>query len=347
MPPVLITADLPGIGGRLKAEPAHFCVEELPLYEPSGTGDHVYVRFSREGWPTPPLLQKLARLFSLRDVDIGCAGLKDKAARAVQTVSLMLPKADPAEVGRRIAEALPVTVEAVSRHVNKLKRGHLRGNRFRIVVTKPLPGAAERAAAVARALADRGCPNFYGHQRFGMRGDNAERGREALRGGGPRGRWERRFVLSALQSALFNRWLEERISRGWFARLLAGDVAKKSDTGGLFTVEDPAVEQPRFDRGEIGFTGPIYGHEMLRARGEPGDLELKILAEGGVTDEELKRARLPGSRRPSRLSTTDLAIAPHPEGLEFTFSLPKGAYATTVMREFIKEEAELPDAGDD
>lgn len=347
MPPVLITADLPGIGGRLKAEPSHFRVEELPLYEPSGAGDHVYVRFRRQGWATPPLLNKLARLFGLRDVDIGCAGLKDKAAHATQTVSLMLPKADLQDVSRRIAEALPVTVEAVNRHVNKLKRGHLRGNRFRIVVADPAPGAPERAAAVARALAQRGCPNFYGHQRFGMRGDNAERGLEALRGGGPRGRWERRFVLSALQSALFNRWLEERISRGWFARLLAGDVAKKSDTGGLFTATDAAVEQPRFDRGEIGFTGPIYGHEMMWAQGEPGDLERTILSSAAVTDEELRRARLPGSRRPSRLSMTDLSIEPVPEGLAFRFSLPKGAYATTVMREFIKQEAELPDASDD
>ncbi len=331
------TADLPGVGGQIKVEPAHFVVEEIPLYEPSGQGQHVYVRLSREGWTTRALQNELAQLFDLRDVDVGCAGRKDKHARTTQTFSLNMPNADETEVARRIEEDLPVELAWVRRHRNKIKAGHLLGNRFRIVVLGPGEEALPRAEAVVEALRRRGLPNFYGPQRFGREGDNAERGREILfTGRGPRKRWLRRLLLRAYQSALFNTWLVRRIERGWFERLLTGDIAKKLDTGGLFEVEDAQAEQTRFERYEITYTGPIYGSRMWWAEGEPGDLEREVLEQAGVTEEMLDRAHLSGSRRRARLLLDDLTVEPHPDGLLFTFSLPKGSYATTVLREVMK-----------
>jgi len=338
-----ITADLPGIGGEIKAQPAHFVVEEIPLYEPMGEGEHVYVRLIREGWTTHALQQRLASLFDLREVDVGCAGLKDKHARVTQTFSLLISDVDEATVARRIQEALPVEVMWTRRHRNKLKKGHLLGNRFRIVVLHPKTEAAATAQAITQALQTHGLPNFYGAQRFGIDGDNAQRGREVLLGRGPRERWLRRFLLSAYQAALFNAWLTERIRRGWFERLLNGDIAKKTDTGGLFEVTDAEAELPRLQRGEITYTGPIYGARLWWAGGEPGELEREVLKAAEVTTEMLRRARLDGSRRPARLHLNDLCIEPHPEGLLFTFTLPKGAYATTVLREFMKTEVALPE----
>ncbi len=347
-----ITSDLPGIGGQIKAEPAHFVVEEIPLYPPTGEGDHVYVCLTREGWTTRALQERLAALFSLPEIAVGCAGQKDKRARATQVFSLLL-REDEASVARRIAENLPVTVEWARRHRNKLKTGHLLGNRFQIVVVDPVPEAVGRAAAIASALAEHGLPNFYGDQRFGVAGDNAQRGRAALWGRGPRQHWLRRFLLSAYQAALFNLWLARRIDRGWFDCLLAGDIAKKSESGGLFEVVDAAVEHPRFARGEITYTGPIYGARMRWAGGQPGELERTILVEEGATEEMWRRARVEGTRRPARLLLSDLTIQPHAQGLQFTFTLPAGAYATTVLREFMKtetllqqDEEELPEGGE-
>jgi tRNA pseudouridine13 synthase len=332
-----LTDDLPGVSGEIKVEPAHFVVEELPLYEPSGQGQHVYVRLTREGWTTRALENEMARLFGLRDVDVGCAGRKDKHARTTQTFSLNLPNVDEAEVARRIEENLPVELEWVERHRNKIRAGHLLGNRFRIVVLGPDADALPRAEAIVQALQERGLPNFYGPQRFGREGDNAERGREVLlTGRGPRQRWLRRLLLRAYQSALFNTWLVARIRRGWFQRLLVGDVAKKRDTGGLFEVEDADAEQPRFDRDEITYTGPIYGSRMWWAAGDSGDLEHSVLDEATVTEEMLDRERLSGSRRRARLALEDLDVEYHPDGLLFTFSLPKGSYATTLLREVMK-----------
>jgi tRNA pseudouridine13 synthase len=336
-----VTDSLPGIGGQIKAESSHFDVEEIPLYEPVDEGEHIYVRVTREGWTTKALQRKLAELFALRDVDVGYAGLKDKHARATQTFSLLLPKSDVADVAKQIQDTLPVEVLWARRHRNKLRVGHLLGNRFQVVVANPEKDALARAADIAQALNERGMPNYYGVQRFGMRGDNARQGREVLLGRGPRKQWLRRFLLSAYQSALFNVWLAERIRRGWFRELLTGDIAKKTDTGGLFEVEDAEVEAPRFERGEITYTGPIYGARMRWPGGRPGELERALLEDAGVTEEILQQAHLDGSRRAGRLPIDDLEIAPTAEGLRFAFSLPKGAYATTLLREFVKTEPAL------
>jgi tRNA pseudouridine13 synthase len=331
------TPGLRGTGGEIKAEPRLFIVEEIPLYEPSGEGPHVYVSLTREGWTTRALVRELQRIFDLRDVDVGFAGQKDKHARTTQTFSLNLPNVDDESVARRINKNLPVAVEWVRRHRNKIRAGHLLGNRFYIVVVNPQDGALERARAIAEALREHGLPNFYGSQRFGTYEDNAERGEKILlTGAGPRKRWLRRLLLRAYQSALFNTWLVARIDRGWFQRLLAGDVAKKLDTGGLFEVEDLEAERARFESGDITYTGPIYGSRMWWAEGEPGQLEREVLERGKVTEHMLDRERLNGSRRRARLLLDDLGVEEHPDGLLFTFSLPKGSYATTVLREFMK-----------
>jgi tRNA pseudouridine13 synthase len=332
-----ITDDLPGVGGEIKVEPAHFVVEEIPLYEPSGEGQHVYVRLTRESWTTRALQNELSKIFDLRDVDVGVAGRKDKHARTTQTFSLNLPNADEADVGRRIKDHLPVDLHWVRRHRNKIRAGHLLGNRFRIVVLGTDSDAMPKATDIVRALRQRGLPNYYGAQRFGVEGDNAERGRNILlTGSGPRRRWLRQLLLRAYQSALFNTWLLTRIKRGWFEQMLVGDIAKKRDTGGLFEVENVEMEQTRFQDDEITYTGPIYGSRMWWAEGRPGDLERQVLEQAGVTVDMLARSHLDGSRRRARLVLDDLALESHRDGLLVTFSLPKGSYATTVLRELMK-----------
>ena len=337
----LITAELPGVGGTIKAEPQHFVVEELPLYEPEGEGEHVYVKLRREGWTTRSMQEELARLFGLDTRSVGCAGLKDKCAVATQTFSLHLFGVSEEEVASRIQEALPFEVIGVRRHRNKLKTGHLLGNRFVIRVLSPEPGAEERVPGIVEALRERGLPNFYGSQRFGHGGANIEEGRRILLGELRRKPWQSRFLLSAYQSYLFNLWLAERIRAGWFGQLLPGDIARKQDTGGIFEVEDAPTDQLRFQGREISYTGPIYGKRLRWATGEPGQLEARILKDAGVTTEMLRRTRLDGTRRLACIFLSDLCVEPETGCLTFSFSLPKGAYATILLREFMKTEPQL------
>lgn len=340
-----ITRDLPGVGGALRAAPAHFLVEEIPLYEASGEGQHLYVNITKEGLTTREVQQGLARAFGVSNKVVGSAGLKDKHARTTQTFSVLVGHVDEAFVEAapaRVAEQLPVQVNWARLHGNKLKKGHLLGNRFTITVTE-LAVEPEEALARAQAIADvlrqRGAPNFYGPQRLGVQGDNVRRGLEILAGRrSVRDRWLRNLLLASVQSHLCNRYLARRVAEGWYDCLLQGDIAKKYDTGGLFVVEDPAGEQERYAAQEISFTAPIFGPKMWTAEDQAGAFEDEVLAESGLTLEQLGKARLTGTRRLGRLRLADLSVHRESVGLVVAFSLPKGAFATVVLREFMKTE---------
>lgn len=338
------TAGLPGSGGRLKATPEDFLVEELPAYLPAGAGPHLYLKVRKRDRTTRDVLRALSRALGVPERDAGYAGLKDRAAVTTQWLSFPVAKdPDPAALAGPGLEVLEV-----SRHQNKLRPGHARGNAFTVAVRG---GDLGRARACAEALAVAGLPNFFGPQRFGKDGENAALGRallspdpgpEARRAG--RDRFTRRFALSALQSQLFNRWLAERMADGLFATALAGDALKKLDSGGVFTCEDPAVDGPRVAAFEVSPAGPMFGHKLRPVTGEPAAREARLLAAEGLCLADFERGggEAEGTRRAGRLAVAP-ALAPLPDGYLATFELPKGSYATVVMRELMKSEEELPE----
>lgn len=340
-----ISGDLAGVGGSLRASTDHFIVEEIPLYEPSGEGQHLYVNITKEGMTSRDVEMSLARVFGVANRDVGSAGMKDKHARTTQTFSLLVSHVDEAFVQAapaRIAEKLPVTVNWARLHKNKLKRGHLLGNRFTITISDLAvtpQEAVARAQAIIALLKERGLPNFYGPQRLGREGSNVQRGAELLRNKQHvPDRWLRNLLLASVQSYLCNRYLTRRILDGNYDRLLLGDIAKKVDTGGLFEVTDVEVENPRYTAQEISFTAPMYGPDMWAATGPSGALEAEVLTASGFSIEQMAKARLTGTRRMGRLRLTDLAVEANEEGLVVRFSLPKGAFATTLLRELMKND---------
>ena len=328
-----LSGDLPGVGGIIKATAAHFVVDELPLYEASGQGPHLYLTLRRTGLTTRQVVDDLARRFKQPAGGIGYAGLKDKWAVTTQTFSL--PVAMEEAEARALCEGAPWEVLAVSRHQNKLKVGHLLGNRFTVVLSQPT-GTLAQAQAIIDRLRATGLPNYFGEQRFGEAGDNPEEALKLLQKDQKARGWRDKFLMSALQSLIFNYYLTLRINRGLFQTVLTGDVCKKYATGGLFTSEDGEVETERLRAGELTFTGPLFGSKVTRAKGPAGELEDEALAGLGLSEEQAARTGV-GDRRAGRLLIPDLAASEHEDGLVFTFALPKGAYATTVMREFRRE----------
>ncbi|GAB4437125.1 MAG: tRNA pseudouridine(13) synthase TruD [Anaerolineae bacterium] len=160
-----LTADLPGIGGQIKAEPEDFFVEEIPLYAPAGQGQHVYVEIEKRGLSTYVAIKMIARALGISPGDIGHAGLKDALAITRQTLSI--DRVTPEAVA---ALNIPnIKILRVNRHHNKLKIGHLAGNRFVIRVRQVTPEALPQAEAVMAVLRQKGVPNFFGEQRFGHR----------------------------------------------------------------------------------------------------------------------------------------------------------------------------------
>ena len=330
--------------GVIKTTPDDFVVEELPLYEPSGAGDHLYVRFTKRGLTTDAAVRAIARAMQVEARDVGVPGLKDKVAVTTQTISLPAPAKDASFDDRARALAIDgVTILEARRHANKLRTGHLAGNRFTIVVRGIDPARLDEARAAFDRIAREGAPNFYGVQRFGASRDNAERAREWIVGGAkpPRDPRARRFAWSALQSAIFNDVLAARVEAGTWATPLEGDVLQKTDSGGLFVCADVEADRARCERDEIVPTGPLPGAKMRAPTGEPLALETQITAKwlGEAFDFETTRALGEGTRRPLRLRAREVvvndaaAIDPkeQPAALRVSFVLPRGAYATTVL----------------
>lgn len=397
-----------GIGGRLRERAEDFLVEEIPLYEPSGEGEHIYLFVEKHNLSTMEMLGVIARHFGVRRRDVGYAGLKDKRAITRQVVSVWAP-------GKSV-EDFPmlrhdkIGVLWADRHVNKLRRGHLRGNRFSIRIRGVPFQAVVHAQKVLDRLGREGLANRIGEQRFGYLGNNhlvgraivlgrwgeaAERllgpnaehpdaqpearelfgqGRyaEAMRGYHHSLRTERgvlkamangagpeqavrsieraalSFFVTAFQSAVFNAVLGQRERAGTLATLAEGDLAfmhasRASFMVGAAEMADPTLAE-RLARLEISPTGPMWGRTMRRAGGEVGKMELEALLATGVTEEDLARyaergGELEGERRPLRVPVIDPdvegGVDEHGAFVRCAFELPRGCFATSVMREIM------------
>ncbi len=168
-----LTADVAAIAAAIKRRYEDFRVEEIPAYEPCGEGDHCFFQIEKRGIATMQAVGDIARKLGVPARSIGLAGLKDARAVAVQTLSV-----EHVEPGRIEALAIPrIRVLRVTQHTNKLKIGHLRGNRFAIRLRELDPARLGDIRAVCDILADRGVPNYFGRQRFGLRGDTWQIGR--------------------------------------------------------------------------------------------------------------------------------------------------------------------------
>lgn len=331
--------------GTIKSAPADFVVDEIPAYELSGEGSHLFIHFRKTNRTTDQVVGDLARALGIDRRGIGVAGMKDKVGITTQWISI------PANDASLDDKARALTLEGVEileakRHTNKLKTGHLQGNRFAIVVRGIDPARHADVTSAFERIAKDGVPNAFGAQRFGRDGDNLERARAWLTGqarppGDPR---LRRLHFSALQSAAFNAVLEARVQDGTWLVPLLGDLLKKEETGGMFVCTDVQMDRERAASGELCPTGPIVGDKMRQPEHDAFDLEQRIVAPF-IEGIDLRRARAlgEGTRRPLRLRVSELLHSPTigestidsrlvGEGaLTVRFVLPKGAYATTVL----------------
>ncbi|MGQ0695036.1 MAG: tRNA pseudouridine(13) synthase TruD [Nitrospiraceae bacterium] len=334
-----LTRAIPGIGGQIRSTPEDFQVDERPLYLPCGEGEHLYVMITKRGLSTPDLVRRLSSTLGVKAQAIGVAGLKD--ARAVTTQMVSLQGVKPDQVDRVKIDDHILKVEILGRHRNRLRTGHHAGNRFRLVIREVAGHAAGTVPAVLDQLSRRGVPNYFGPQRQGKGGDNYQIGAALLTN--PRrldkmSRAKRIWYLNAYQSVLFNRILAQRIDH--IDRIFVGDWATKLENGACFQVKDAEKEQPRVDRFEISPTGILFGSRVSWATGEPGRIEEAVIAEAGTTRDTLvtaaKACGFRGERRALRARLVELDWSLEGSVLTLEFSLPPGAYATSLLRELMK-----------
>ncbi len=318
-------------------------VDEVPLYPASGEGEHTFVRVEKRLLTSEEVAQQLARAAGISSRDVGYAGRKDRVAVTRQWFSV--PGLDP-DAAREL-ELPGVRVIEAARHRHKLRTGQLRGNRFEIRVRDIDPDLAQCARERSVEIESLGMPNRFGRQRFGRRGDNADRAIAILEGARPpRNRRDTRFLFSALQSQVFNDVLASRPIP--LDRLELGDLAMKSDSGGVFLVEDLEREGPRAAAFEISPTGPIFGAKMTEPTGAPAERERACLEKAGWSDQLATRlprgVRLAGSRRALRVRPTALSLEIGSADAMLRFELPAGSFATVLLEELFGDvqDASLP-----
>jgi tRNA pseudouridine13 synthase len=330
--------DLPPVGGKVGPEPEDFLVDEVPAYAASGKGEHQYVLAQKRLLTTPELARRLAKACGVNERDVGYAGLKDKHAVTSQWLSL----ATKTPISPELPLGEGVKILAVTRHDNKLRTGHLLGNRFSITLVGVNDDALERAERIAARLRQDGLPNYFGAQRFGHAGRNLPDALSWLvRGARGRNRFEQKLFPSVVQSELFNRYLTARLALGT-GQLLSGEVVRLEGAGAMFRVDDVEKEQPRLVARDLHLTGPMLGPKMRPAAADALALEQRLTCELGL-DEAMLGAlgrEAPGTRRdlfaPLDLSIEQVSSRAEP-ALRLSFTLPAGGYATEVLRQLTHE----------
>lgn len=328
-----------------RATPEDFEVEEIAAYPATGTGEHAFAFIEKRGLTTRDAVRALCERVGADPDAAGWAGLKDRHAVTRQWISIF--GASPDALLRADLEGIRV-LEATL-HPQKLRTGHLRANRFRIRLRRFERARIEELRWLLSELEQHGLPNYYGEQRFGRDGNNAERALRWVRGEAraPRAGFQRKLQMSALQSQIFNRCVAQRVQSSTLGKIYPGDLVKKHESGGLFVAPDVEGTQARADAWEISPTGPIFGAKMRWPEGDARAREEALFADSGLTlDRLIKWKRVaPGTRRFVRVPVVNLQLTVSDNTVELDFTLPAGSYATILVREILKRDAQPPKTG--
>ena len=341
---------------HFKQSPRDFVVEEIPLYEFSGEGEHLVLFVRKKNLSTSEMVGIIARYLGIKNREIGYAGLKDKHAMTKQYISLH----------KKYEEAMQdfshdsIKIISQTYHNNKIRIGHLKANRFYIKLKKVNPTNAKKIDEALKNISDDGMPNFFGYQRFGNDGDNHILG-EKLAKGEARERNPRvkKLLINAYQSHLFNLWLSRRLEINSLVRsfasseieallnmpnheveklkkqkhpfkLIEGDIMEHYPHGRLFEFEGSEHDFERFNTRDISITGLLCGKKVKTAFGMAREIEKDF-------DDEINAD---GARRYAWIYPTDIEgrFNQQEAQYEMNFTLPKGSYATVLIEEIAKRK---------
>ena len=322
----------PAASGVIRATPEDFFVDEIPAVEAEGEGEHLLLHVEKRDANTEWAARRLAQAAGLRKADVSFAGMKDRFAVTRQWFSLHLGN-------REVPDFTPLEEEGIrvlsaERHARKLRRGVLKGNRFRLVV-RELQGERDALEERLRAVAEQGVPNYFGEQRFGHGGNNLRHADEMFAGRRVKDRHKRGIYLSAARSRLFNEVLAARVTDGSWRSALAGEVLILRGSNSHFVAEvvDEEIER-RLAEGDVHPSGPMWGRGRPIPVGEVLALEERLLADWAAWRDGLEHAGLKQERRALGLAVAELDWTFPEEGVVVVeFALSAGSYATGVLRE--------------
>nr|WP_246386494.1 tRNA pseudouridine(13) synthase TruD [Litorivivens lipolytica] len=326
----------PTVRGQLRVEPEHFQVTETLDLEFTGAGEFDWVYVEKRELTTPEAAELLQQFSGARDISY--SGMKDKDGITRQWFSLQMLGQPSADWSTFDHPALKVLDS--QRHQRKLRRGTHRYNHFQLVLAGVEHG---HIAARIERIAEHGFPNYFGEQRFGREGNNLEQARRWLTSRRKVSRFKRGLWLSVLRAHLFNSVVAERVRQGNWNKPLDGDLFCLGDGNSVFQESDSALAKARVEAGEIHPSGPLPGKVgRTHVTEEALALEDSVLAaEEGVVAALVDR-RVDAARRPLRVLPLGLTARATEPGCLIEFSLPRGCFATALVRELIDYQTVTP-----
>ena len=324
---------IPTIFGNIRSSPQDFLVREAFDVKPTGSGEHVLLKISKTSLTTNEVARAIARHAKVKLSNVGFAGMKDRNAVCEQWFSVHLVGKTEPDWSTLQTDKLRILL--ASRHARKLNRGSHKGNAFEIVL-RDLEGDRRQFIERLQTIKQSGVPNYYGEQRFVYEGKNVELAIKMFSGEiKVRDRYRRGIYLSAARSFLFNKVLANRIEADSWNRLLQGDVANLDGSRSQFSVDESTEELvERQGVLDIHPTGPLWGRGRLASHASVLELEHAVTGDFEAICAGLEQAGLKQERRPLRLRVTNLEYEwIGNDALQLKFSLQRGAYATSVLRE--------------
>ncbi len=320
--------------GTIRTIVEDFKVEEIPRVLPEGEGSHLWLWVEKRSANTEWVARELAKLAGCALRDVGYAGLKDRHAITRQWFSVPFSEAAPLDL--EAAENADYRILKQQRHAKKLKRGTLNGNHFELKI-RDLKADATALQKRLEYIRAHGVPNYFGPQRFGHGGRNVQAGFELLSKRARLPRNKRSIFLSAIRSYLFNQVLAERVRLNTWDKVIDGDLVMLNGTQSVFACAQPDAEiEDRCRRHDIHPSGPMPGDGGTQPEGTALELEQRVLSGWPELTALLRSQRLQASRRSLRLFPSALEWKLSADDLLISFTLPPGAYATTVLRELLR-----------
>ncbi|UOS00730.1 tRNA pseudouridine(13) synthase TruD [Helicobacter pylori] len=352
-----------------------FCVHEVPLYDFSNTGEHAVIQVRKSGLSTLEMLQIFSQILGVKIAELGYAGLKDKNALTTQFISLPKKYTPLLEKNTSNFQEKNLKILSLNYHHNKIKLGHLKGNRFFMRFKKMTPLNAQKTEQVLEQIAQFGMPNYFGPQRFGKFNDNHQEGLKILQNQTKFAHQKlNAFLISSYQSYLFNSLLSKRLeiskiinafsikenleffkqknlninpntlkalkNQAHPFKILEGDVMCHYPYGKFFDALELEKESERFLKKEAAPTGLLDGKKALYAKNL--SLEIEKEFQHNLLNSHAKTL---GSRRFFWVFVENITSQYVKEKAQFELGLylPKGSYASALLKEIKHEKGENND----
>lgn len=326
----------PSITASYKVNNEDFQVREILNFEPDGEGDHLFLLIEKNGLTTQDVQKQLMQFFKLPDRDVSYSGMKDKQALTQQWFSVKQESRDNLNTDNLNSDKM--SVQGVFRNKRKLKRGSHRSNQFSIRL-RDLSDKADVLIEALQAISLEGVPNYFGEQRFGRNGDNVSKARQFFSGALKiKDRYQRGIYISAARAHLFNQVLSQRVESKTWNAYVSGDRMSLDGSSASFKPESwDEILAERLKIKDIHPSGPMWGAGELLSDDLCALTEKTIVSAEKELKSGLEQAGLEQQRRPLRSMPRDLKYTVENETtILIEFTLSKGAYATSFLRELVK-----------